>query len=171
MIAQTEFILGVPKMNSAGSHRPRLLTLVCWLLPLMVASAQELPPLQANTVVRVTNNRSLRTVFFSGQLNGGPATFSGSVSNLPGGDTAFVALRFDYRTSADIALDEIIARIEITVEDLDGNIFSTAAIDPNTIHLNPNRVPLYYSATLYKPAGSGGRRGYFVRTKVFGNYE
>ena len=161
----------MPKINSGASHPARLLTLIYWLLPLMVASAQELPPLQANTVVRVNDNRPRRTVSFSGELQGGPASFAGSVSNLRGGDTAFVALKFDYRTSADIALDEIIARIVITVEDLQGNVFSTAAIDPNEVHLNPNRVPLFYSATLYRPPPTGGQRGYLVRTQVFGNYE
>jgi hypothetical protein len=137
----------------------------------MAASAQERAPVQANTVVRVSNGKTWLTVPFSGQLDGGPATFTGSVSNLPGGDTAFIALKFDYRTRADFALDEIIARIVITVEDFNGNIFSTATINPNTIHLNPDRVPLYYSATLYKPEPTRRYPGYTTRIKVFGNYE
>ena len=48
--------------------------------------------------------------------------------------------------------------------------FSRVTIDPNTVLLNPNRPPLYYSATLYRPPRDG-RRLYFVRIQVFGNYE
>jgi hypothetical protein len=38
------------------------------------------------------------------------------------------------------------------------------------VPLNPNRVPLSYSATLYKPPRSG-RNAYIARVQVFGNYE
>jgi hypothetical protein len=75
---------------------------------------------------------------------------------------------------ADIALDEIVSRIVISIEDAAGNEFSTVTIDPNTIPLNPNRLPLYYSVTLYTPAISnapGRGNGYFARVQVYGNYE
>ena len=91
--------------------------------------------------------------------------------NLPGGETALVTLQFDYRTQAEIALDELISQIVILIEDEDGNEFSTVTIDPNTIHLNPNRVPLYYSATLYTPIIERGGKGYTARIQVYGNYE
>lgn len=58
----------------------------------------------------------------------------------------------------------------ISTEDADGVEFSTVSIDPNDINLNPNRVPLDYAATLYIP-GDARQRGYFVRVRVFGNYE
>ena len=51
-----------------------------------------------------------------------------------------------------------------------GNEFSRVTIDPNTVPLNSNRAPLYYSATLYRPPRDG-RRLYFARIQVFGNYE
>ena len=91
--------------------------------------------------------------------------------NLPGGETTLVALRFDYSTNADIALDEIVSRIVITIEDALGNEFSIVTIDPNTIHLNANRVPLYYSASLYIPSTVHGGNGYIARVQVHGNYE
>ncbi|MBA3571404.1 MAG: hypothetical protein H0W34_05415 [Pyrinomonadaceae bacterium] len=121
------------------------------LMPSLAAFAQEQAPLQADARMRVHNNKRPVAASFSTQLAGGPATVTGRVSNLPGGDTALVALQFDYRVDADIALDEIISQIVVWVEDPSGNVFSSVTIDPNTIHLNPNRVPLHYSATLYTP--------------------
>ena len=121
--------------------------------------------------MRVNNDRRPLPVSFRTLLDGGPAKLTGSVSNLPGGETALVALQFDYRVDADFALDEIISQIVISVEDASGQPFSNVTIDPNTIHLNPNRVPLYYSATLYTPEHTRGRNGYIVRVQVFGNYE
>jgi hypothetical protein len=149
----------------------RKLLLLLALFPVLAAFAQEQAPLQADTWVRVKNNKRPIATSFTAHLGGGPATLTGSVRNLPGGDTALVALQFAYTVNADIALDEIISRIVVSVEDLAGNTFSTVTIDPNTIHLNPNRVPLYYSATLYKPDHTRGRNGYTVRVQVFGNYE
>ena len=37
------------------------------------------------------------------------------------------------------------------------SIFQSPAMDPNTVPLNPNRAPLYYSATLYRPPRDGRR--------------
>jgi hypothetical protein len=37
-----------------------------------------------------------------------------------------------------------------------------------SLDLNPNRVPLAYRATLYRPSGP---EAYVVRVRVFGNYE
>jgi hypothetical protein len=146
-----------------------ILILFASLAPL-TATAQEQPPLQADVRVRV-KNKPAATASFQRFLEGGSATVRGSVHNLPGGDTALVLLRFDYRTDADIAFDEIISQIVISVEDVAGNQFSSVIIDPNTINLNPNRVPLFYSATLYKPERTGGRSGYIAHVQVFGNYE
>jgi hypothetical protein len=131
--------------------------------------AQGGAPLQVDVRVRAKGNGM--GAFFQRQIATGTAMVSGRVKNLPGNETALVTLRFDYHTNADIALDEIIDRIVISIEDLSGNQFSTVTIDPDTIHLNPNRVPLYYSTTLYTPDRPRIRGGYFVHVQVFGNYE
>ena len=139
---------------------------VCPPLPLR---AQLGAPLQVDVRVRVKSNHGFGTSF-ERQLDPGAATVEARIHNLPGGETAFVTLRFDYRTNADIALDEIISQIVISIEDANGNAFSTTTIDPNTIALNPNRAPLYYSATLYTPKVTR-RAGYIAHVQVYGNYE
>jgi hypothetical protein len=138
--------------------------------PLTAAAQQVQAPLQAEVQVRV-KNKAGATASFRSLLEGGPALVKGTVQNLPGGDTAFIQLKFNYPTDFDIALDEIISQIVISLEDANGNLFSTMTIDPNTIHLNPNRVPLYYSATLYRSPRIVGRNNYIARVQVFGNYE
>jgi hypothetical protein len=116
------------------------------------------------------NYNDRRLVPFRARLEGGEATLRGSVQNLPGGETALVLLHFDYSTDEDFALDELISEIVVSTSDKAGNEFSRVTIDPNTVPLNPNRAPLYYSATLYKPP-RGGRNPYIARIQVFGNYE
>ena len=143
------------------------LLLLCFASHL--ATGQEQAPLQADVQVRV-NSHDRRLVHFRASLEGGEATVRGTVQNLPGGETVLVSLHFDYSTPADIALDEIISQIVISTSDKTGNEFSRVTIDPNTIPLNPNRVPLYYSATLYHPPRDG-QRFYIARIQVFGNYE
>ena len=125
--------------------------------------------MQADVQMRV-NSHDRRLVKFSAGLEGGEATLRGTVQNLPGGETVRVSLHFDYRTDADIALDELISQIVISTSDNAGNEFSRVTIDPNTVPLNPNRAPLYYSATLYHPPRIG-RSLYLARIQVFGNYE
>jgi hypothetical protein len=143
------------------------------LLPLCFAShlvmGQEQSPLQADVQVRV-NHGDRRLVPFRARLEGGEATLRGTVQNLPGGETVLVSLRFDYSSDADIALDELISQIVVSTSDKAGNEFSRVTIDPNTVPLNPNRAPLYYSATLYHPPRNGRSR-YLARIQVFGNYE
>jgi hypothetical protein len=126
-------------------------------------------PLQVAVQVRINHNEK-RPVPFHTSLEGGGATLRGSVQNLPGGETVLVLLHFDYRIDADIAFDELISQIVVLTSDKAGNEFSRVTIDPNTVPLNPNRAPLYYSATLYKPP-RGARNAYFARIQVFGNYE
>ena len=134
-----------------------------------IVFAQEQAPLQADVRLRIDyNNR--RLVSFRAGLEGGGATLRGTAQNLPGAETVLVQLEFDYRTDADIALDELISQIVISTSDKAGNEFSRLTIDPNTVPLNPNRVALYYSGTVYRPAPAGGRF-YVVRIQVFGNYE
>jgi hypothetical protein len=134
-----------------------------------IAFAQEQPPLQADVRVRVNHNdRGL--VSFRAVLEGGEATLRGTVQNLSGGETSLVQLHFDYRTDAHIALDELISQIVIWTIDRTGNEFSKVIIDPNLVPLNPNRVPLHYAGTVYKPARNN-RAAYVVRIQVFGNYE
>jgi hypothetical protein len=135
----------------------------------VILHAQGGAPLQVDVRVRAKGNGM--GAFFQRQIENGTATVSGRVQNLPGNETALVTLRFDYHTDADIALDEIIDRIVISIEDLSGNQFSTVTMDPDTIHLNPNRVPLYYSVTLHTPDRPRIRSGYFVHVQVYGNYE
>jgi hypothetical protein len=94
----------------------------------------------------------------------------GTVQNLPAGETSFVQLHFDYRTDANIALDELISQIVIWTSDRTGNEFSKVVIDLNSVPLNPNRVPLHYAGTVYKPPRNN-RTSYVVRIQVFGNYE
>src|SRR6266567_3052070 len=128
------------------------------LLPLGFAShlvmGQVQSPLQADVQVRV-NHGDRRLVQFRARLEGGEATLRGTVQNLPGGGTVLVSLRFDYNSDADIALDELISQIVVSTSDKAGNEFSRITIDPNTVPLNPNRAPLYYSATLYHPPRNG----------------
>ncbi len=134
-----------------------------------VVPAQEQPPLQADVRVRVNyNDRGLVT--FRAVLEGGEATLRGTVQNFPGGETSFIQLHFDYRTDANIALDELISQIVIWTSDRSGNEFSKVTIDPNFVPLNPNRVPLHYAGTVYRPS-RGNRTAYVVRIQVFGNYE
>ena len=143
------------------------------LLPLCFASqtviGQGQAPLQADVQVQVKYNDK-RPVLFRARLEGGGAVLRGSVLNLPGGETALVLLHFDYNTDADIALDELISQIVVSTSHRAGNEFSRVTIDPNTVPLNPNRAPLYYSATLYRPPRNG-RSLYIARIQVFGNYE
>jgi hypothetical protein len=134
-----------------------------------VVPAQEQAPLQADVRVRVNySDRDL--VSFRTLLEGGEATLRGTVQNFPGRETSFVQLHFDYRTDADIALDELISQIVIWTSDGSGNEFSKVTIDPNFVPLNPNRVPLHYAGTVYKPPRNN-RTAYVVRIQVFGNYE
>src|SRR5207253_5203600 len=139
------------------------------LLPLCFAShllmGQEQSPLQADVQVRVNYN-DRRLVPFRARLEGGGATVRGSVQNLPGKETVLVSLHFDYNTGADIALDELISQIVVSTSNKAGNEFSRVTIDPNTVPLNPNRAPLYYSATLYHPPRDG-RSLYIARIQVF----
>jgi hypothetical protein len=143
------------------------LLLLCFASHL--ATGQEQAPLQADVQVRV-NSHDRRLVQFRARLEGGEATLRGTVQNLPGGETTLVSLHFDYHTDADIALDELISQIVISTSDNAGNEFSRVTIDPNTVPLNPNRAPLYYSATLYHPPRDGRSR-YLIHIQVFGNYE
>ena len=55
-------------------------------------------------------------------------------------------------------------------EPLLGSWLLQVTLDPNTVPLNPNRAPLYYSATLYHPPRDG-RSLYIARIQIFGNYE
>jgi hypothetical protein len=126
------------------------------------ASAQCLSEVQADVRVPLTSGRGR----FVQKLAPGDARVVGRVRPLRGGETVLVDLGFDYRIPDDlIAFDEIICEIEITIEDVAGNEIARSLIDPNDINLNPNRVPLFYSATLYTGEGSA------VRVRVRGNYE
>jgi hypothetical protein len=143
------------------------LLLLCFASPIVIAQGQA--PLQADIQVRINYNTQ-SPVPFRSRLEGGGATVKGTVVNVPGSEAVAVRLRFNYRTNADIALDELISQIIVLTSDTDGNEFSRVTIDPNTVPLNPNRAPLSYSATLYKPP-RGRQNAYITRIQVFGNYE
>jgi hypothetical protein len=142
--------------------------LSCFVPPIGLAQEQS-PPLQADVRVRVGYSER-GPVSFRAVLEGGEATLRGNVQNLPSGETSLVQLHFDYRTDASIALDELISQVVIWTSDRSGNEFSKVTIDPNFVPLNPNRVPLHYAGTVYRPP-RGNRTAYVVRIQVFGNYE
>lgn len=133
------------------------------------AGAQENPPLQVDARVRADGTGRV-AASFQRRIQPGVATMSALVRNLPNGDTALVKLHFDYKIDADVALDEIISLIVISLENAHGTEVARTTIDPNSVNLNPNRVPLHYSTTLYKPAHAA-TNGYIVRVRLFGNYE
>ena len=143
------------------------LSLFCFVA--RIGFAQEQSPLQADIRVRVDYNNK-NPVSFRAVLEGGEAVVRGTVQNFPGRETSFVQLHFDYRTDANIALDELISQIVVWTNDRSGNEFSKVTIDPNFVPLNPNRVPLHYAGTVYKPPRNN-RTSYVVRIQVFGNYE
>jgi hypothetical protein len=134
-----------------------------------VLAQEQSPPLQADLRIQVGYN-DRNPVSFRAVLEGGEATLRGTVQNLPSGETSLVQLHFDYRTDANIALDEIISQIVIWTIDRAGNEFSKVVIDPNSVPLNPNRASLHYAGTVYKPPRNN-RTSYVVRVQVFGNYE
>lgn len=150
----------------------RFITLTALLAALVCAAAQaQDTPQQVNVRAKVRADRPVGAVFRRPVEQGQLARLRGAVINQPDGETALVNLRFSYRIPPDtIALDEIIDLIIISIEDSTGAEFSTVSIDPNDVNLNPNRVPLDYSATLYIPEDAL-ENGYFVRVRVFGNYE
>lgn len=154
-------------MTRGGILLPILLATLC-VAP-MAATAQEAPPLQLDARVQADGTGRVAATF-QRQIRPGVATISGRVRNLPGGETALVKLHFDYSSASDFALDEIISLIVISLENASGNEVARATINPNDVNLNPRRVPLHYSATLYKPEPAA-TRGYLVRVRVYGNYE
>ena len=129
--------------------------------------AQDGPPLQAELTLQAKNHRQGAVASATKLIDNGPATVRATLENRAKGETAVVRVDFRYRTKAEIALDEIIASIVVTTLDDQGQPYSTSTITPNAIHLNPNRVPLSYSATLYVPTS----KSYSVKVQVYGNYE
>ncbi|RIL06670.1 MAG: hypothetical protein DCC71_05735 [Proteobacteria bacterium] len=127
------------------------------------ASAQLL---QADVVLPMPP-RSHGVVKTSALVEPGPATVLVKARNLRE-DAVVVDLGFRYRLPRDfIGLDELIERIEVTTETASGEPFFAAAVDAQLIPLNPNRVPLLYRVTLYRPP----QEPYAVRVRVYGNYE
>ncbi len=140
-----------------------LVLLTCFATPIL-SSAQEL---QVELLIAMsTDSRS--HVKFTTPIQPGSATLSGTVSNLQGRATVGIDLVFDYIIpQGPVAFDEQINRIEITTETQEGEIFGCVIIDTQIIFLNPNRVPLFYYATLYYPEYNNA---YVVRIRVFGSY-
>ncbi len=139
--------------------------LACLATPIL-SSAQDL---QVDLLIPMsTDSRSHAK--FTAPIQPGSATLSGTVSNLEGKAAVGIDLVFDYIIPQGpiAALDEQIDRIEITTETQEGEIFGSVIIDTQIIFLNPNRVPLFYYATLYYPQYSNA---YVVRIRVFGSYD
>ena len=152
----------------------RLALTLCLLVGLgeFDALAQTGPPLQVDAVVRVKSKNRTDLEKFRARVEPGTATVEGSVENLPRGDTALVTLKFDYKIPpGNVVFDELISTIEVSIYDAQGNVVSAATIDAQYVHLNPNRVPLFYTLTLYTPPSGTASTPYFARIRVFGNYE
>ena len=99
---------------------------------------------------------------------GGPALVTISARSTPG-EAVVVDLVFTYPVPPDqIALDELLAQIEVATETPAGEPFFASTIDPQLIPLNPNRAALRYRVTLYRPTDMATYR---VRVRVMGNYE
>ena len=67
-----------------------------------------------------------------------------------------------------IALDEVIERIEIATATAEGAPFLDTTLETKLIPLNPNRTPLRYRVTLYRPEEG---ETYRLRVRLFGSYE
>lgn len=132
------------------------------VLSATVAHAQCESPIQVDVLVPLRAD----TTRFKTKIEPGDATLSGRVRPQRGRETARVELRFDYRVPKGlIVFDEIICSIETIVEDGAGNALGRALVDPDSVNLNPNRVPLVYATTLYTIGGT------HLRVRVRGNYE
>ena len=142
--------------------RVRLAGFLGLLLAAETARAQCLSDVQADIRVPLVSG----PVGFQQKLAPGDARVVGRAWPQRGRETVRVDLRFDYRIPKDvIAFDEIICEIEVLVEDATGQEVARSVIDPNSINLNPNRVPLSYATTLYKSGGTA------LRVRIRGNYE
>jgi hypothetical protein len=143
--------------------RPAGLLVLAWLAA-APAAAQEL---QLERTLELPAGRRARAAL-SAPIEPGAATLDVVARNLRGGAVQ-VDLAFRYRVPRDtIALDEVIERIEVAAETAQGDTFQSAAIDTQLIPLNPNRAPLLYRVTLYRPEEEDT---YVLRVRVFGNYE
>jgi hypothetical protein len=128
------------------------------------AASQEL---QLERTLELSSERRA-TARFEARIEPGDATLAVLARNLRGGAVQ-VDLAFRYRVPRDtIALDEVIERIEVIAETTQGEEFIAAAIDSELIPLNPNRAPLLYRVTLYRPEED---ESYVLRVRVIGNYE
>ncbi len=147
----------------------RVVRVVFILLPLLatpVLSSAQMSQVDLS-IPMSTKSRSHEK--FKTAIQEGPATLSGTIRNLRGGETVRVDLVFDYKIRrGTIAFDELISGIEITTETEEGEVFGTVIFDTQLIALNPNRAPLFYCTTLYYPKNSNS---YLVHIRVFGNYE
>ena len=92
-----------------------------------VLAQEQSPPLQADLRIQVGYN-DRNPVSFRAVLEGGEATLRGTVQNLPSGETSLVQLHFDYRTDANIALDEIISQIVIWTIDRAGTVDPSVSV-------------------------------------------
>ena len=127
------------------------------------AGAECLSDVQADVVTPLGSAHRFQTT-----LAPGDAVLRGRVVQRRGGETVRVDLQFRYRVPPDvIVFDEIICSIEVLVEDDAQNVLARSEIDPDSINLNPNRVPLSYATTLYTTAPGASA----VRVRVRGNYE
>jgi hypothetical protein len=136
-------------------------------LAFLVAAPAAAQELQLERTLELSSDRGAAGRFVA-RLEPGDATVAVFARNLRGGAVQ-IDLAFRYRVPRDtIALDEVIERIELATETTGGDEFIAAAIDSQLIPLNPNRAPLLYRVTLYRPEEE---ETYVLRVRVIGNYE
>jgi hypothetical protein len=141
---------------------------VCLLaLALLAAAPAAAQEIQLERTLELSTHRGAAGRFVA-RLQPGDATVAVFARNLRGGAVQ-VDLAFRYRIPRDtIALDEVIERIELATEATGGEVFLPTVLETQEIPLNPNRVPLLYRATLYRPEEA---ETYVLRVRVIGNYE
>ena len=128
----------------------RLAAIVVWLALGFAAPAAG-QGLQVDLDLSVPTRRGGSVRFEAPIGEAGPATLSGVARNRKGGAVQVdLVVRYDIPRDT-IALDEVIERIEVATETAEGAPFLDATLETKLIPLNPNRTPLRYRVTLYRP--------------------
>jgi hypothetical protein len=146
--------------------RPLFVLLALWLALVAAPAAGQVLQVDLALSAPTRPGGAVRFEAPIGEL--GPATLSGVARNRKGGAVQ-VDLVLRYQIPRDsIALDEVVERIELATETAAGDPFLAATLDTALIPLNPNRTPLRYRVTLYRPEEG---ETYRLRVRLFGNYE
>jgi hypothetical protein len=136
-------------------------------LALATAGAGNAQVQQVDATVPMVNAPTFRNQVVA-PVGNGAATVTIAARNVRP-DAVVIDLTFDYRLPpGTIAFDELISHVDVATENAAGTPFFTSVVDTQLIPLNPNRVPLLYRVTLYRPTDAPT---YQVHVQVFGNYE